>query len=169
MYDKIKLLAVYLQGKWTNKQRVLVFCSRGISHRWDRRRQDNENLKQENMIVVLFFDFIFFIAYMRFRLYMAWVYLCFTECFMVELNVFLVSLNILVDFRKLVSYVFHFMWCDNYFDFKFILYCKKFLISTCTMYIFFKFSQSKASYAGYTDIVTPLKIWYRHMIFMILW
>ena len=88
---------------------------------------------------------------------------------MVELNVFLVSLNILVDFRKLVSYVFHFMWCDNYFDLKFILYCKKFLISTCTMYIFFKFSQSKASYAGYTDIVTPLKIWYMHMIFMILW
>ena len=60
-------------------------------------------------------------------------------------------------------------WCDNYFDFKFILYCNKFLISTCTMYIFFKFSQSKASYAGYTDIVTPLKIWYMHMIFMILW
>ena len=40
---------------------------------------------------------------------MAWMYLCFTECFMVELNVFLVCLNIFVDFRKLVSYVFHFI------------------------------------------------------------
>ena len=43
------------------------------------------------------------------RLYMAWMYLCFTECFMVELNVFLVCLNIFADFRKLVSYVFHFI------------------------------------------------------------
>ena len=63
------------------------------------------------MIVVLFFDFIFFIAYpfVEDRLYMAWMYLCFTECFMVELNVFLVCLNIFVDFRKLVSYIFHFI------------------------------------------------------------
>ena len=38
---------------------------------------------------------------------MAWVYLCFTECFMVELNVFLVSLNILVDLFHM-----YFTLCD---------------------------------------------------------
>ena len=35
--EQIQVYNVCFQGKWTNKQRVLVFCSRGISHRYEER------------------------------------------------------------------------------------------------------------------------------------
>ena len=32
-WENIKIESLCFQGKWTNKQRVMVFCARGITHR----------------------------------------------------------------------------------------------------------------------------------------
>ena len=32
-WENIKIESLWFQGKWTNKQRVMVFSARGITHR----------------------------------------------------------------------------------------------------------------------------------------
>ena len=33
LWKNIKIESLWFQGKWANKQRVMVFCARGITHR----------------------------------------------------------------------------------------------------------------------------------------